>query len=169
MRNLFVFFALLFAITAKSQIQRTFFGFTLGKTTKTDLVKSLKEKGKKILNTNVNDETIRVNNLTFGGKKWPATFFMFYNNSLCVVSFTDTGEYSSEDKLDLDWENISKILSQKYSVYQKKNTKYEIEYNDNKTNLWTSNEPYNGYKSIILMYSDNYLFKLKRNKDKEDF
>ena len=54
-------------------------------------------------------------------------------------------------------------------LYQKKNTKYEIEYNDNKTNLWTSNEPFNGYKSIILMYSDSYLFKLKRNKDKEDF
>lgn len=169
MRNIFIIYALFFVISAKSQIQRTFFGFTLGKTTKIELVKSLKEKGKKILNTNVNEETIRVNNMTFGGKKWPATFFLFYNNRLCVVSLTDTEEYSSKDNLDLDWKNISEILSQKYSDYQIKNTKYEIEYNDYKTNLWTSNEPYNGYKSITLMYSDNYLFKLKRNKDKEDF
>ncbi len=169
MRKILILFSLFFVLSAQSQIQRSFLGYTLGITTKTELIRSMRSKGKQISNTKVDDNAIRVKQMKFGGKMWPDIFFMFYNNRLCVVNFIDTGESLSQETLDLQWSIIKNNLSKKYSSYLIKRTEEELEYNDNKTKIWTSYSYYNGYKSISLLYCDDYLFNLKNKKDIEDF
>lgn len=108
MRNILIIFSLLFVLSAQSQIQRSILGYTLGKTTKTELIKSLNSKGKQISKTKVDDDAIIVEHMKFGGIMWPNIFFMFYNNRLCAVNFIETGESLSQENIDLHWSIIKK-------------------------------------------------------------
>lgn len=169
MRKTLILFSLLFVLSAQSQIQRSIMGYTLGKTTKTELIKSLKSKGKQILKTKVDDDAIKVKHMKFGGIMWPDIFFTFYNNRLCAVNFIETEESISQENIDLHWSNIKNNLRYKYSSYLIKDTGEELGYNDNKTKIWTSCLYRRGYKCISLLYCDDYLMDIKRNKDSEDF
>lgn len=169
MRKTLILFFLLFVLSAQSQIQRSILGYTLGKTTKTELIKSLKLKGKQISKTKADDDAIIVKHMKFGGIMWPDIFFVFYNNRLCAVNFIETGESLSQENIDLHWSNIKNNLRHKYSFYFINENKEELEYNDNKTKIWSSCLYRGGYKCLSLLYCDNYLINLKRNKDIEDF
>ena len=169
MRKTLILFLLIFVLPAQSQIQRSILGYTLGKTTKTELINSLKLKGKQISKTKADDNAIIVKHMKFGGIMWPDVFFVFYNNKLCAVNFIETGESLSQENIDLHWSIIKNNLRYKYSFYLIKEIKEELEYNDNKTKIWTSCLYRKGYKCISLLYCDDYLIDLKRNKDLEDF
>ena len=145
-------------ICASAQIQRNFFDFTLGVTTKKEVSKYFRKNGKKLYK---DKEGINyVNDLRFGGHIWPFAAFSFYNGVLSRVYFADSENSTERETLDIVWDTIKKNISNKYSEYyvpSRSKDDYLI-YRDNNTTIQLSYEFSYGSKSLSIMYIDEYIF-----------
>ena len=155
-RFYFLCFFLLCMITATAQIQRRILGFTLGVTTKAQVLNYLKNHHYKY-SLRKNGEQV-ASNITFAGYNWQDTYFSFYKGKLYCVDFRDDGEYTPEELLTEVWDRVKNSLNRKYSLYSISSKDDNIEFSDNKTYVGLKYKYIFGSKSLSIMYFDIYLF-----------
>lgn len=165
---LFSIFLMICSMDMTGQIQRTFFGLNLGVSTRKEVENVFKAKQKKIWFPE--DDSFSVRYLSFGGNKWPAVYFYFYNKKLYLIYFSDTERFTEKNTLYAVWKRLDVSLMSKYQDYFKddKSTLYEKEFIDNRTRLKFGYRYVDGIKGITLMYTDLRLqYEMFRNEEDE--
>ena len=165
---LFLIIALfLVNLCISAQIQRKFFDFTLGKTSKSEIESFVKSKGMKTYSQTT--DRIVVDGMRFGGIDWSTTAFIFYNGKLHMVYFADDEYSSSKDVLASEWNRIVNSIDKKYSDFLKANQSNEkrLYYDDNTTSISLTFTNSFGKDAITLMYADVQLTQ-QQIKDGED-
>ena len=152
------------AVIATAQIQRKILDFTLGVTTKTQVLNYLKRHHCHY-SLNEDGEYV-VNKISFAGHNWPIAYFSFYNGKFYCVDFRDSDGFTSTETLELVWKRFNNSLNKKYSIYSVSIKDDYIEFSDYKTNVSLDYRYSYGSKSLSIMYYDIYLFKQK-NKSEE--
>ena len=153
--NLF-FLCFLFSICANAQIQRQFFGFTLGITNKQQVVNNFKNKGKNVVKK---DDDIVVRKLKFGGLEWEEVHFFFHENKLYEVFFNSNSDTYNKTYLDSRRDMLLELLDKKYLQF------YDSDYSDEEGKFYTDHitvvkfvyEYYNGKWYQSLIYGDSAL------------
>lgn len=145
------------AVIASAQIQRKFLDFTLGVTTKAQVLNYIKSHHYEY--HLIEDGDIGIHKIKFAGQNWPVAYFCFYNGKLYLVDFRDNDSFTSVETLNLTWKRLSNLLKQKYDNYSISSIEDgALDFSDNKTKL-SSNYKYSlGGVSIHIMYYDIYLF-----------
>ena len=143
-------------IWVNAQIQRRFFNFNLGTSTKNEVISYFKSKGHKIEKQKDNNDNYVVKHVTFGGHTWPYTVYTFYKGKLYVVYFSDSEDFTSTQTLDLVWNNINKKISDKYYKYYNSSSSNDNtkEYQDVRTRISLSYDYFGGRRSLTLLYID---------------
>lgn len=154
------------AVIATAQIQRKILDFTLGTTTKTQVLNYLKYHHHKY---SINEDgVIVVEKIAFAGQNWPVAFFSFYKGKFYLVDFRDSDSFTPVETLNLIWKRLSNSLKKKYSNYSISSTEDgALDFSDNKTMLSSSYKYLFGSLSLHIMYYDIYLFGQK-NESEED-
>ena len=145
------------SVCIEAQIQRKFFSFNLGKTTRHEIINYYKVRNQKIWYSK--DTSISVSQVNFGGHTWPVVYFSFHKDKLYHVYFSDSEGFTPIESLDLLWKRLTSTLSSKYdSYYDEYESTYNVkEFNDNRTKAILKYEYFEGSKGIILMYIDTSL------------
>ena len=146
-------------ICVSAQIQRHFFDFTLGVTTKKEVVKYFKKLGKVPYKDNNGNQF--VNNIKFGGHIWSFAAFSFYNDKLSRVYFADNDTDTPSQTLDIVWDTLQKNIIDKYSDYYLESMSkddYKV-YGDHQTVVVLKYDTFDGTKELSLMYDDRRLSK----------
>lgn len=140
-------------LTISAQIQRTFFGLTLGVSTRSDVVKFYKEHN---VTFDENNENNYVPNLQFGGHKWANVYFQVSDNKLYGVSFLDNELNNTQETLKITWDNLSNALYSKYSQYYNNyvSTPDKTVYMDGNTMIYISIGETMGFSTLGLLYID---------------
>ncbi len=143
--------------TASAQIQRTFFGCTLGQTSLNDAISIMRNNNKPLRQKTYDRyEYSTEYSFQFGGVPWTSVTFIFYNNTLCQVFFVETETSGIQES------NYNYL----YNKFQKKYAQYAMPefvvkgtlqgvlngamYVDNKTSILYTRD----YKSLNLTYMD---------------
>jgi hypothetical protein len=160
-----IFLALIIGLSMSAQIQRTFLGFALGTTTKSEVYNKYKDE-KYFLEYDNGDYAVGA--LEFAGQKWDVTTFAFYNNRLLSVHFALL-EYSTPlSILDSKWDDLKARILNKYGDY---NYYFDSEYllfTDNKTRISLSYLYATDTKALGLMYTDEALKEQQRKEEDSD-
>lgn len=159
---------LLVCLSSFGQIQRKFFGFIFGISTKTEVVSYFKTN--KIPYIIEDASTIKARNIKFAGKDWPFAVFLFYNNRFFEAYFANSSDYTSQTTMELIWGNIKESLIDKYSQYTDKNytTNNKKSFDDGKTILNAEYTHMDRTSYISLMYYDIHLFDAYNKKNKDE-
>lgn len=155
MRKIIFVLLIAFSLNLNAQIQRSFYGFSLGKTTKKEVVSYFKSRKMKIWNNDTNRLSVR--SLNFGGYKWPVVYFNFYKNKLYLIYFSDAEYFTPRQSLDTKWKDLEVSLMSKYRnvIVNEENTEEYHKFIDHsQTSLIFKYDYYEGYKGIALMYTD---------------
>jgi hypothetical protein len=154
----FLFFFILSSINIAGQIQRKFFDFTLGVTTRQQVTNYWKARQKKIWYPE--EECFSVRHISFGGNTWPVAYFHFYKNKLYLVYFSDSEGFTLRETLDVVWKRLDKSLMSKYGRFyiEETSSSVEKEFEDNKTRLNFKYDYFQGRKGLSLMYTDIRLY-----------
>lgn len=143
-------------LNVSAQIQRKFFDFELGKTTKSEVKRYLRQKDKYI--EEKDDDTIYSSELRFGGFNWNFVAFSFCKGTLCMVYFSESDNHTARETLDALYKRLSTNLENKYQDYKRYDMSNDEEtvYVDllNNTSLSLKYDYFRGYKGISLTYSD---------------
>lgn len=102
-------------LCAPAQIQRNFFGFTLGTATKQEVSRHFKAKGNTI--TEETSISLIVSNVRFGGVDWDGVQFHFLKNKLSGVLFLNSALHHSNTDLERCSNKLRPTLMEKYSNY----------------------------------------------------
>jgi len=148
------------SLNISAQIQRTFFGLELGKSTSEQVFESLKDKDA-FYETLNGEKSIIVKNTRFGGYEWDYAIFSFYNNLLTSVLFEDFNNPNSGDRYD----KIIYTIYPKYREYIKKFTPDTQSYKDDRTILIINKEKDN----VSMMYSDIELYDEQSVNERNEF
>ena len=138
---------LLSVLTASAQIQRKFLGFTLGVTTKTQIVNNLKSRNIKI---HSDQDDIYFENITFGGQQWSYVFISFVNGKMAKISFMKDDETTTLTHLKSIYDNLESSLNKKYYQY-KTDTSGTIKYSDGTVDICLDCDDSNGYGSTVFL------------------
>lgn len=152
-------------MTANAQISRTFWGVTLGKSTRNEVRTMLVQKGYKI--HTMPDESYAINgdNVYFGGASWTFISFSFVNGYLSQVWFQNNDIQSPID-VDKVYDKLEKNLSDKYTKYHldipsnEEGTKW-CNFSDDKTLVVIAISQDKIRKYISLWYQDENLAQTK--------
>lgn len=159
-----IFILSMIVISASAQIQRKFFGLSLGVSTRNQVANVIKKKKLQIV---VDDEDgLAVTNLQFGGYNWYFIRFTFVNNKLSGVYFSDDDSHTERRTLDIFWNHYVDKLYEKYLNYYINDTDVneELHFEDKKTMLLLQYNYFKGVKFLSLAYRDVLLMEsLKRN------
>lgn len=159
---------LAFAVSAYAQIQRKFYNFTFGLTQKSQVYNYFKAKGNRI--RNIDDNTIAVNNVKFGGFDWGVSYFSFYNNKFYQIYFMSSERDMIKESLDEQWKLLNTKILTKYSDYIVTNMSSEKEkyFLDLNTVMKLEYAFFQGAWVLSVVYYDDKLFNLKTsNEDNE--
>lgn len=148
------------------QIQRKFYDFHMGETTKNEVISYFRVIGKEFQFEENN--TMRVSDMKFGGEEWPTVFFNFYNNRLYSISFINSELKTSKNSLKTIYDRLKRKLDEKYSnYYNTQSVEYFLGYTDDKTDVCLRYAKFEGVYMLIIMYSDIELM-LKEDDDGKD-
>ena len=164
MRKLIFLFLLVFSSMKMSgQIQRNFFDFAIGSSTKKEVTNYFKARNKTIWPSRNDDDYFSIRQLNFGGNNWPVVYFYFYKSKLYLIYFSDSDLFTPEKTLDSVWKRLDITLLSKYArYYDERASSNEInKYRDNRTEIVLKYDYFQGSKGISLMYVDLYLQKDK--------
>lgn len=153
-------------IIASAQIQRNILDFTLGVTTKTQVLNYIKSHH---YNYSINaDGNFVVEKIKFAGQIWPIAFFSFYKGIFYDISFHNSDGDTPKETLDIKWNRLDYSLKRKYSGYiiESKNNSYI--YSDNKTQVWSKYEYFNGRWALSLIYYDIQLSQQKIQSEEDE-
>ncbi len=166
----FLFFGLfiIWSLCASSQIQRRFLNFTLGQTSKAEVTNYFTIKGYRV--RLLDENTVAVNDVRFGGQTWGVTHLQFYKNKLYGVSFMSSEHDYSKENLDMMWEILDKSLERKYSRYYLKNFSKELDkwFDDDRTRIWFKYEYFQNAWALSILYYDIRLYDEKSDKDENE-
>ena len=142
-----------------AQIQRTFFGFTLGTTTKAEVYNKYHNENLETFHQSSPNGNCCLNYATFGGYNDWTVVFSFYNDKLYSVRL------SHIDPLYKISSSFNRTLDKKYSKYyiKKESTEYDKVYLDDKTIVELIIGSY-----VELSYTDYSLWRSKINADESD-
>lgn len=134
-------FALCISLCVSGQIQRNFFGCTLGKSSKSQVIKILKSKGYKLT---VTQDWVDLYNVTFEGVKWNICSINFTNGIFGQINFaTPNRKY---------FRTIKTIFDKKYSDYELEHEYSGYRYSDDIVYLKLSLEDLMGVKNVYVCY-----------------
>ena len=142
-----------------AQIQRKFYDFTLGETSKTEVKSYLNKKKKSILDER--GDVIMVPNMRFAGQEWNLAVFIFYKGKLESVYFSFDDVMNSRESVNGLWKHLKKSLDSKYSEYYSTIASNEQKhyYQDSMTNVFLNWASAEGVNAVTLMYTDNEMSK----------
>lgn len=169
MKRLITLLLLSFLINMSSSalIQKKFYDFTLGVTTKNEVYKYFKGKGIKVIKER--EDQYLVENLNFGGELWSFVSFKFYKGKLMKVYFSANEEDKGRQLLEKIWERLNNRIFEKYAEF--KDLKLSDEenkiYDDYTTLLTMSYHYFEGIKYVTISYNDKKLM-LEKIKDEEN-
>ena len=154
-RILAISLALIIGLSLSAQIQNKILGFTLGKTTKSQVCKSYK---KNYMFRELSDGNCIVFDERFAGYEWHNVQFSFYKGILYKVRLEDHNQYDNKTT----WESLKKSLNKKYGKYFISEIKEDeitdaIFYSDDKTALKLSSNVF----MTTLQYIDIEIAKQK--------
>lgn len=165
---LFVIIALfLVNLCISAQIQRKFFDFTLGQTTKSEIENFVKSKGMKTYDQTT--DRIAVDGMRFGGIVWSYIAFEFYKGKLQIVYFVLDESSSSKETVGSEWNRIVNSIDKKYSEFLRTDQSNEkfLFYNDNTTSICLMFTNSYGKDVMTMLYSDVQMTQ-QQIKDGED-
>ncbi len=162
--SVLVLLGLVVNLSVYSQIQRNFLGFTLGVTTKNQVINYAKEN--KMVFVAGNDE-VCIKDIKFGGIYWPMVAFSFLSDKFYTVYFFNSDKYTPRNNLDVHWENLTSSLNAKYKNFllEEKISETNSRYNDGITTLDAFYDFNQGIKTLSLLYYDNKLFMQNMQED----
>lgn len=141
-------------MSVTAQLQRKFFDFRLGESTRNEVVRYYEKMDKQII---YRDDKIAVTNVRFGGENWSMVIFAFYNNKLFCVGFSDSDDITPKATLDAINENLRIALKRKYSDYFLIENNKEISFLDDATKLCLNYDIFQGSYNLSLHYYDREL------------
>ena len=148
--------ALVVAVAANAQIQRTFFGLTLGQSTKQQVRTTLAKKGYKCHTMQGDDALfIQPSSLQFGGLSWDMALFRFYKGKLLSVSFSIADNFSGI--ASETYKVLKAKIDQKYSDFYFSKNEIATYYLDEKTVIILQNLYLNFKLNVTISYSDKDL------------
>ena len=153
----------LLCFSMNAQIQRKFFGCTLGESKINEVEHTLKkadisfEKGR---------ENIEATSVEFGGYAWDKVVFHFYEKKLYEIFFY-CRDYMGLRKSHIAKriESIGKTLEDKYLNFMVKKDDEGYLFSDDKTSLNLKN----GESIIVLGYVDKRIMSIKTDREKDEF
>lgn len=171
MKRLFTLLLLSFFVNLSSnaQIQRNFYDFTLGVTSKREFISYFKAKGIKV--EKKDDESYYIENLKFGGEVWSFACFMFYNDKLMKVYYSENELNKGSALLAQRWEKLNNLIFKKYAGFKDLNRSDEERqlYDDSFTSLTITYDYFDGVKFVTLSYSDIKLVLKKLKQEENEF
>lgn len=152
------------AISANAQIQRKFFDFQLGLSTKTEMTNHFKARGN---NVRYLDNTIAVDDVIFGGMKWNEFYADYYKNKLYRMYFLISSY--SKDKLDTMWDILNRRIGKKYASYyvNSKSSEKEKWYYDGKT-VCNLKYEYEDKWYLAIIYFDEKMYNQKNDEEENE-
>lgn len=160
-KKLILFLLLVFcSIKVAGQIQRKFFNFTLGITTRQEVINYYKVRKKEIYYSEIlGDTDFSVHQVNFGGNTWPVVHFNFYKNKLYLIRFSDSDGFTPRQILDVTWKRLDDSLLSKYRQFMNTSGSIVSEkiFEDNKTRIVFNYDYFQGTKFLGLMYVDTRL------------
>lgn len=173
MKNLLIIIILaLSSQVISAQINRTFWGVTLGTSTPSQVKSMLVQKGYYVEKEPDGALCVKVNNVRFGGAVWTYISFLFVNNQLSQVWFQNNEKQSPipiENSYDLLKDNLDKKYSKYYlSLRLDEQDEKKSYYSDEKTDILLNVRKYHNIRYVSLSYEDLYLNRVKANKDKDE-
>ena len=159
----------LFSIFASAQIQRKFFNFYLARSTKTEVINYFKAKGNRV--RLIDDKTVAVNDVRFGGQSWGVSHFQFYKNKLVYISFMNSEHDIDKSGLDMMWDIIDESIKSKYSLFYLNDFSkiYDKWYDDNRTRINFKYEYFQGAWALSIVYIDIHLYDLMFDDENDEF
>ena len=168
MKHILLTLFLFLSLCVNAQIQRTFFGMTLGEATKQEVKEMLLDKGVSV--EDYDSDNLTTKDLKFGGVTWSHAVFKFYNGKFCYVVFGM--QLSSENKssvLDIISRVVS-ILKKKYPEFLLKDEEDDVIFFDKKTMATMSYLNIGaGAKVYGLSYSDYETLSKSAQSIKDEF
>ena len=163
---------LLSPIFCFAQINRTFWGTTLGKSSKQQVRNALVQKGFRVKTDPDESLYVNVNNVNFGGAVWTYVAFSFVNGILSQVWFQNN-ENQSPIKLNDSYDKIKRNLDIKYKklllpLPSDKQIIKQCYYTDGITDILLSIRLYNNLRYISLSYEDLGLHKEKSKNELDE-
>ena len=172
MKKFYLLMALLITSTfCCAQINRVFWGVTLGQSTKQQVKNVLDRKGYTVKTEPDGSLCVNVNNVSFGGAYWTYVSFSFVDDKLYQVWFQNN-EVQSPVKIDNTYIKIKASLDKKYAsfinrVQPAEGTEKVSDYTDTKTYISLRLNTYHNIRYISLSYEDlnSYDSKIKNEND----
>ena len=110
---LLLMLALLCSLGMSAEIQRKFFGLTLGVSTENDVIEYFDGKGIEV--TRASLTSVEVEDIKFGGYMWSTVVFDFFEDKLASVFFLNWGDDISSKKER--WNDLNEKINEKYKLY----------------------------------------------------
>ena len=166
MKKILLIILMMLSLHADAQIQRRFFGFTLGVANKQQITYHFKKQNKTVSNDN---GVLVVKNLKFGGQFWDEVRFAFYKNRFYEIFLVSSTRYNSKDLLDDRWDYLLNSFFEKYrNYYYPDSEEYTRYFLDDKTVLRFHYENSHGIWYQDLVYYDDKLFDASSKSDNDD-
>lgn len=142
--------------------------FTLGQSTKAEVTNYFKAKGNRI--RLLDNNTVSVNNVRFGGQTWGVAHLQFYRNKLYLISFMSSEHDYSKENLDMMWDILGESLIKKYSRYYLKNFSKECDnwFDDDRTRIHFQYEYFQDAWALSLLYYDIRLYDEKSSNEESE-
>lgn len=169
---LLLFTLILASLSCSAQINRNFFGLTLGQSTKQQVRSLFEKKGWKLeIGENGDYEVNFDRKIQFGGESWDYICFSFASGKLYSI-FLYADEFSDKRSAMQAYSRLKAKLDQKYSTLQTKS--YEKDgytfshYWDANTNVSLTEAPTSYGHTVSILYYDIPLSDQKDNKALEE-
>ncbi len=166
MKKVLLIFLMMLSINADAQIQRRFFGFTLGMANKQQISNHFKSQNKSV---SYEDDVLVVKNLKFGGQIWDEVRFAFYKNKFYQIFLVSSTGNNSKELLDNRWDFFLNSFFEKYGDYYSPDSEeYTKFFLDDNTVLRFHYENSQGIWYQDLVYYDDKIFNASIDTDKDD-
>ena len=152
-RILAISLTLILGLSLSAQIQNKFMGFTLGKSTKSEVYNKIKSNEAFYENNN----RCCISNVKFAGYTWDIANFEFYDDRLVAVSFSDLETSTPASLIESTWRTIKDKLWNKYDKYYITTTSEILLFSDNITDVALSLSDSDGVLVLVLMYQNRDL------------
>ena len=165
MKRIIFFLLVLTSLNCFSQINRTIWDLTLGKSTKQEEINVLTRRGYTVITEPDGHLASKIKNVLFGGTDWTYISFGFVYGRLSSIFFQNN-ELQAYGSIDKKYELLKMSLDGKYKKYcideeTSLNEKMCIYY-DTKTSLSLQTSTYHNIRYISLSYDDEYLEEIRR-------
>lgn len=141
------------------QIKRNIDGIILGKTTKQEVADYFNNKGipYKFGNIGTYNAVSSKEGRAFGGVSWEFNDYVLFNNVVFQVLYTKmTGNYTTKEEIDLEFESLFLSLKRKYGSYfiSSKSDKDTKEFSDSSVRISLRRGLYQDHYMFSIDYTD---------------